>query len=497
MSESSNTSASTSFASSNINNINDPTLEPMRQDFISLKRGLLEDHSDHQPAKLNRTDEENTKVLNQLLTDLHDESSKSDGFNDMLLDSETSIKKLFDHCRSSNEVDNTTTMMSGTCEDSYITIEEFNNVRLNKITTNNPIELKATIEHFGEFLEKELRGYKLHVIFDQDHKNSSQHYKLLYTLLLSFFSHNLSKNEAMLKNIIFILNSLVIYKNNLKETPFVNKINGIIKMPPNNQANANMLMKKTNHYLSQFLDRISTEKTNEHDNDNTHNNDGDENINTVKLTHFKGYDHLFDDLELILSLCNKMVRIQTFKAVNFKQMTSTKVEIKDSTNKAASVIKPARRLTLQTPILLKITTRSIGDGKNLTVYSCDDEINEYVIEQIKHSLHFTRKNQYNGGVDVKFYPSIQIGEPKKLSTMNMYETKIKANASNKDSLTDESYIVTDSFNIIYNENPNTFGISVKCWPLKHTIHDNLGNQVDAYILDFSHDKKIFDFLNSS
>lgn len=364
-------------------------------------------------------------------------------------------------------------------DDSYITIEDFNNVRLNVIQQNIEIDIQANLEKFEEFLRLEFSTDKVITML----KNASDietKYNVLYGFLVHYFTTILKNDVDVFQNIMYILKSIVVFKDRLKDSPFVNKINGIVKGQANN-FDINKMKKSVHNYLYKFMNK-ETPTTPEVENV--------EELNQNSV--FVDNPDIIENLKVLFELCNKFSKIGTYKTMKFKQMISIKAESREMNTKSV-ISKPARRIQLQSPILLKLTTKIISDG--ITIYVCDEEAGEYIIEKIKKALFFHRKGSTEQ-LDVKFYPSVNVGELKKMNTLKMYDATNKpVNNTIKDNITSETYILVNSFNVIYNENGDKFGISIKCWPIKSIMNDGYGTNYDVHVLDFNCDSSLFNFIN--
>lgn len=362
-------------------------------------------------------------------------------------------------------------------DDSYITVEEFNAARLNVIKQNTVVEIKATMTHFNEFLDEQIKNQTLSDLLTTI-PDSSTHYNILYSFLVQYFTQVLKGHDDVLKLIIFVLQAVVVFKDKFKHSQFVNRINGIVNM-----SSDSFDVCQYKNLVKRYLAKQITK--------NLESEDVEESASPSENYHFLNHLDMFDILKDVFNLCIKITRISTHKNMMFKDMSRTKAESRDPDTKSV-VSKPAQRIQLQTPILIKLTKKNISDG--IVVYTCDEDVSEEIVEQIKNSMLFKKKNT-NDKMNIRFYQNVNIGELKKMHTLKIYESSNKPiSNTSKDSICEDMYVITNGFIVIYNETADRFGLSIKCWPTKHNLDDGYGNYFDVHVLDFTHDKKLFEFL---
>ncbi|QBB28616.1 hypothetical protein HgNV_011 [Homarus gammarus nudivirus] len=384
-------------------------------------------------------------------------------------DDNQSLASIYERCR--NESHTSSSASIGTIvnsEDDYITKDEFKRGRLNIINSPEPIQIKATIESFNNTISELIGPNKVlsEHMKDLDQKNT---YVLVYSLLVSHFTNILESNTETLKLILFALEGFNKFKDHFLESDFANRISGISQSQSSN-INTTLLKMKTNK-LIQALIGINNEVK-----------DDDATIrNTGPNYHFIGYDKIYEIVTSVLSLCNKITRIATVDNMTFKQISQTTVESRDSNN--TPIKKQAHKIQMNQPVLVQVSTVQISDG--VAMYNLKEA--EKIIAKLEHAMFFSRDQEPTKRVGVRWYQNVSVGELKKTFTLKVYEQKNKAiqSTTNKKEIPEETYILTDSFQVIYNENGNRFGLSVKCWPSKISQKDQYGNQVTVHFLDFT------------
>lgn len=419
------------------------------------KRAMTSDCStsvESQQAKILKGDELETSALDELFSNARQNAIESIDCDDPVMD------------------------------DTYITVEQFQKSRLNLVQDSLMLNLNSNIEHFNKFLDEQFdEGLLRDTLQDV---NPSDHYNILYSLLVHYFIDTVTNtDESLLHLIMIIIRSIVVFKTTFIQSNFENKINSIVKTTTsvnymkirNSAVNYLTALKKkpSNSSLPTEANLIDTSQESNY--------------------HFKSFNELFQVTLTVLNMCNKIMKLATPSTVAFKQIIHTRAE---SRQNGAKTFKPARRIILDKPILLKLTSRVIGDG--FSILSCTEEDSQFIINKLKNSLKFGEENKK---IDVNFFPNITIGEfQKKMNVMKFYEFSLNksVNAINKDMITPDMYIVTDSLNIIYNDSADKFGISVKCWPLKHTIENpyDMSSNVNFCVLDFGYDRNLFSFLEN-
>ncbi len=406
-------------------------------------------------------------------------AATTDGGND---DEHDLIEQLFNEVKNTvgcSEEASATEDNSG-IDDGYITIEQFNKTRLNVVQDTLIPTIKANIENFNKYLDTKLN----HTLFSDLLKSVevAEHYNVLYSMLIEYFIDN-SLDEGTLVLLLIVLKGILIFKGSLMNSSFETRINSIIKTTTT--FNISKAKCSASAYLSRIFKLPPAAAAAA---------SGDQQQPATKQSsnyHFEKFPQLYEILVGVLDMCNKITRLATPKTVAFKQITTARTESRQNGNKT---FRPARRITLDRPMLVKVTTKIVGDG--FCIYTCTDEDSQLIVSKLKSSLYF--ENEHGQRINPVFFPGVTIGEfQKKMSALRIYEImQSKAIATvNKESLNSDMFIITDAINIVYNDNPDKFGISAKCWPLKLNYDDNFSN-AQFCIVDFTCDKELLKFLDA-
>ncbi|UBZ25601.1 hypothetical protein QKT26_gp11 [Carcinus maenas nudivirus] len=342
----------------------------------------------------------------------------------------------------------------------FMTSNDFKKGRLNIISSVEPIEINATMEMFNQTLDMIMpKNKKLSEIIKN--KDKTNQYQILHACLGKHFTTYLENNPETMKLIMLVLNGLLIFHDDLDV--FQSRISGMINIQES--LNVKKLGNNLTNYLSKFLGEIE-----EDDEPNE------------ELVHFKDMPEMYNAVMSVFSMCNKIVKFSTAKNMAFKQMTYNVIESRDSAQ--MSITKQAQKITLQTPTLLKVSTKNLSDGN--IILTVDATEGELISETIKNALFFKKPNKPDK-LDANIYQNITIGELKEIVTLKVFDTTNKAihKNFNKKSVPNDTYIVVDGFNLIFNETPTKVGISIKCWPQKIPQKDMFDNNMYVHMLDFT------------
>lgn len=416
-------------------------------------------------------------------TSMESPSKKSDQNNDESVSptpqppASAIIDDLFSRCKA--EALNTESGDDVTEDTSYISVKEFNQIRLNVIQQQPTVDIKADMTNFNKFLDLELDG-QLFEDTIKSYDNVDTRYQILYSMVLLYFTSILEKEEDILQLIVVVLNSLIIFKENLPHSQFPNKINAIIKAPVKH-LDTQKMQRSLKGYLAKYINKTPEELPVADDSESKK----DESY------HFPTMSKLYNNLLLVFTMCSKITQIATSKTLNFKQLRQKKIESRDSAGN--KIDKPGLVLDLQSPVLLKISTKQIADG--ISIYTCEESLCEGIVNKIRKALYL--RNKESERLDLQFYPGINVGELKKMTTLKFYESSNKIVTTNKEFISDESYIMTNSLEVIYNEGVDKFGLALKCWPTKNILNDGYGNNIEFHMLDLSYDKRLFNFMEET
>ena len=351
----------------------------------------------------------------------------------------------------------------------YVTFKQFQEARLNVIQQPESVEIGANFTKFNKFLDEYLNTQSLSDVLSN--QTLDDQCRLIYTFLLAYFNNVLKDSTETMKLIMIVLNGILIFQDRLPNSAFVNRINSITKCS-SDDFDFKKLSNKTARYLKSILGGDKTL--------------GDA-VPKNESHHFKEFPNLYDLVSCVFDLCNQITKIGTYKNINFKQMINIKVKSQDP-NQSQTL---ARCIQLQSPIMLKLLTKQVNDG--FALYTCEEEVCDYIVNMIKTSVLFPFEQTFKP-VESVFYRNIAIGELKKMTTLNLYETAKPFTPTVKNSINPQTYIIVNAINIIYNENGDKFGLSIKCWGQNHSFDSEFGNNRVFQVIDTTINKDYTTFL---
>ncbi|UVX94870.1 hypothetical protein CsNV_010 [Callinectes sapidus nudivirus] len=347
----------------------------------------------------------------------------------------------------------------------YISKEEFKMARLNVITAPISVNIKATIKDLIDHMNSILNGKKLHEILKD--KSETVKYEILHSILADHFASTLVQEPEIMKILMFVLNSLVIFKSALPLSTFKEKISGLISAQDQTEDVGTWRMAFQN-YLSRFTNEQSATPVIDENNDDS--------------DHFKDLSKELECVQQIFKMCNNVSKLATVNNIQFKRLMHTTVESRNSDK--TKMNKQAIRVILQNPAILRISSYTISDGNVLI--GTDQATAEKLVELVKKCIYFKRANK-NDRIDPTIFSTVNVGEFREIKTINMYENGTASIHSNfnKKTMPTDTYIIIDSLNIIYNETATKFGLSIKLWPTKIMQKDLYGKSTPVHFIDFS------------